>query len=556
MLGKTNEKAEKEFFEELTHAILSPSKNHRSRRIAGLEELQRRISSGSIQDKDKAIEILLDMAKKQGNNQPESSLIIRSLELCIQKYEEAFQTILKGLGGQEGQLFICFSKLVLSLDYNKKRQAIPYLVGFLMTRDALNSIGIKEVYDCLVSLGNEKLSKEIVNAVSPHLDAPSSKMCAIIYSTRLCAKFADNKLSPKIMGVLKKSMDGYFQAHQQEIERDICQFFERVEDDRSLLVLLDLLKVRTNYLHDHITRAVAKVLDTHPNSVEYLLEVLYDNRRNSQIIYAILECFIEMQDPKIPVHKLLDSIRLSWWKDPYLGLRRLLNLLFVKMGKMSKPTLFEIILDEEKFDFALECLKEIGMSNEELSKIFPSPPMLQIYNFLYSEQKKKIPKDLNLLWEEKEKLDEKIPGDTDRFEHLLLHIFASFNFATLNVAPMQIKSVDVVCFHPETLNFFILGCTTGTLQDDLIKMDSLMRKMQKKVPELFHKCSVTPIVAYSEVGNIHPSHEKYAAQNNIVIMQREDIDILLEMLITNRESREVIEYIKSLKEEQSSLPSM
>jgi len=184
-----------------------------------------------------------------------------------------------------------------------------------------------------------------------------------------------------MIDVVQRCKYGYFQGHNQEIERAICQFFERVEDDRSLLVLLDLLKVRTNYLHDHITSAIAKVLDTHPNSVEYLLEVLYDNRRNSQVIYGILECFIEMQDPKIPVHKLLDSIRFSWWKDPYLGLRRLLNLLFVKMGKMSKPTLFEIILDEEKFDFALECLKEIGISREELSKIFPEPPMKQVYKF-------------------------------------------------------------------------------------------------------------------------------------------------------------------------------
>ena len=162
---------------------------------------------------------------------------------------------------------------------------------------------------------------------------------------------------------------------------------------------------------------------------------------------------------------------------------------------------------------------------------------------------------MDLLWKEKEKLDRKIPGNYDRFEHLLLHIFSCFNFTTLNVAPLQMPCVDIVCFHPEFLDLFIIGCTTGTLQDDLVKMDSLVKKMQLKVPEIFRKCSVTPIVASSEVGNIHPSDEKYAAQNSIVIMQSEDVDKLLEMLITNRTSREVIEYIKSLKEEQSSLPS-
>jgi len=85
---------EKEFYKLLTHAIPTPSKDHRDKRIAGLVELQRRIASNSIKDKDEAIRILLDMARIQGNNQPESSLIIESLKLCINEYEEAFQIVL------------------------------------------------------------------------------------------------------------------------------------------------------------------------------------------------------------------------------------------------------------------------------------------------------------------------------------------------------------------------------------------------------------------------------------------------------------------------------
>jgi len=538
--------AEQELFSTLINVIPGPSEDHKSKRISGLEELRRRIDSNTLQNKDKAIKILLDMAKKQGDNRPESSLIIECFFLCIQKYKEAFQTILNGLGGQEDQLFICFSKIVLLINYNKKRQSIPHLVDFLISRDALNDYGVREVYDCLVSLGDEKLSQEIVKVTSPYLDSSLVNMCAIVYSVRLCSKFAGKELVPKMRDIVKKSKDDYFRDHSNEIERDVCHYFERVKDQNSLPILLDLLKVRTNYLHDHITRAVAKILDTSPNSVEYLIEALYDNRRNEQTIYVILECFIEMKAPKISARKILDSIRLNWWKE-HPGLRHKLKLLFVKMGKPSKPILFEIIQDEEKYDFALECLKEIGVSNEELSEIFPDPPMLQLYNFLYSEQKKKIPQTLNLLWKEKEKLSKKIPGDYDRFEHLLLHIFSCFNFVTLNVAPLSIPSMDIICFYPETFDLFIIGCTTGILQDDLAKMNSQVKKMQLKAPEIFRKCSVTPIVASSELGDIHPFNKKYAAQNNIVIMQRDDIDKLLEMLITNRTSRKAIEYIKSLK---------
>jgi len=544
---------EQKLFEMLMGVISGASKNQEAGRIAGLEELEKRILSNTLQNKEKAIKLLLDYAKVHGNNRPASSLITRCFVLCAQESEESFQIILDGVKGQEGQLFLCFSKAVLALDYKKKKNSIPVLIDFLMSGDSLNGVDISEVYECLVSLGDERLSKEIVKAASPYLNSSPVKMCKIIYSVRLCSKFAGKELLPNMIDVVKRSKDGYYKDHSQEIEKDVCQFFERVKNQNSLPILLDLLKVRTDYRYEYIVKAVAKVLDTHSNSVEHLIEVIYDNRRNIRMIYALLECFIEMQVPKIPVRKLLDSIRLNWWTERQ-GLGYQLKLLFVKMGKVSKPILFEIIKDDEKYDFALDCLKEIGVSNEELTKIFPDSPMLQVYNFLYSEQKKKNPETLDLLWREKTKLGKKMPGVYDRFEHLLLHIFSCFNFATLNVAPLSIPSIDIICFHPETVDLFIIGCTTGTLQDDLAKMDSQVKNMQLRVPEIFRKCSVTPIVASSELGDIHPFNEQYAAQNSIVIMQREDIDKLLEMLITNRTSRKVIKYIKSLKQEPSSDP--
>lgn len=378
---------EQKLFETLMGAISGSSDDQEARRIAGLEELQKRISSKTLQNKEKAIKVLLDYAKVHGNNRPASSIITSCLVLCAQESEESFQIILDGLKGQEGELFLCFSKVVLSLDYKKKKQSIPILIDFLMSRAILNGIGMNEVYDCLVSLGDEKLSQEIVKVASPYLKSSLVETCANIYSVRLCAMFAGHELLLNMIDVVKRSRDGYFRDHSHEIDRDVCHYFERVKDQNSLPILFDLLKVRTNYLHDHITRAVAKVLDTHPNSVEYLIEALYDNRRNKQSIYAILECFTEMQAPKISASKILDNIRLNWWKE-HPGLRYKLQLLFVKMGKLSIPILLEIMQDEEKYDFALECLKEIGVSNEELSKIFPESPMLQAYNFLYSEQKK------------------------------------------------------------------------------------------------------------------------------------------------------------------------
>ena len=165
---------EKDFFGILAHAVSGSSAEQRTLRLEGLEELQRRIRSDSIQDKNEAIAILLEMAKVQGNSQPESSLTIESFSLLTSKDANCFRSILNGLEDQppgvQNSLFLVFSKLVLQLDYDKKREGIAPLVRFLITRDALNEASVREVYDCLIQLGKERLSAEIVKAISRGLD--------------------------------------------------------------------------------------------------------------------------------------------------------------------------------------------------------------------------------------------------------------------------------------------------------------------------------------------------------------------------------------------------
>lgn len=539
---------EKDFFELLANAVSGSSEEHKRKRIEGLEELQKRISSNSIQDKNEAIRILLDMAKKHGNGRPESELITKSFLLFINEDGKCYQTILNGLEGrnkEENLLFLVFSKLVLQLDYKKKRAAIKPLVGFLMTRKSLNDLGVMEVYDCLVHLGNEKLDAEIVETTLPYLDSP--ELCEIIFSVRLCGKFANHALLSKMLTVLDKSMIGYFDGHYDEVERDICEFLKRVGDARSLTPLMKLLRMRSTGQgqRPHINEAIARVLDVNPLLFDGVLGVLYDEH-NENVIDDLLQSIEKMDKPKINVRKLLSMIRIDWWwRYPTNNFMRGI---LVKCGKQSKPALFEILRQGEarKYDFALQCLKAIGISNEELSAIFPKPPMLQIYNYFY-KGKKNFHEGLSQVWKEKGKIRGNVPGVTNWLEHLLLHVFLSFNFVTVNIAPLQIEAVDIVSFYPETLDLLIVGCTTGIMKDDLPKMDVLVKKMKIEMADLLNKCSITPIVVCSEIAAISPSDAQYAVQNHIVIMQPNHIDTLLEMLNTNRQSREVIEYIKSIK---------
>jgi len=534
---------EHELFDLLAHAASGSSANHRMKRIAGLEEIHKRIAQDSIQDKSRTVIVLLDLASEQGNNLPESFLIADSLSSLVKKHEELYRGVLDRLGeskdsDQEARLFLCFSEMVLSLDREKKTEAIKPLVNFLMTIEDPNQLGAWEIHNCLVSLAKEKLDSLVVREASPFLESP--RITTIVFSVRLCSKFADEKLLPTMLEVLQKSMRGYFGGHR-EIENDICQFLQRIRDLKSLGLLMKLLEQRSNEYFIPISKAMASILDAHPPSVNYVLDNLASLEHSDRnVMNAILRSFDEMNEP-IDARQLLSKIPTGWQNIPKDVLERIL----VKGAEKSKPVLFDLLGQDDKYEFALRCLKEIGISNDELSEIFPAPIVLEIYNFFYAG--KKNPMDLDQIWAQKNGLNQQVPGKKlKRLEHLLLHIFSSLNLVTLNVAPSNGKGVDIVCFYAETLDLLIIGCTTGTMKNDLQTMNSTVNEMRSRIRG-FSSCSVTPIVVSSEIASIPSSDVQYAYENGIVIMQRGHIDTLLEMLNTNRQARKVIEFVKSIR---------
>jgi len=538
--------SEEDFLGQFEYAASSPSDKYKDERIEGLEELLKRINSNSIRDINRATRILLNMAKFQRNNQPESSLTVDALTLILTKYGESFQTVLDTFAEHDEGIFL-FSKVVPSLDYNKKRQVIKPLVNFLMTENALTKLGVNETYACLMSLGKDGLNQEIVEAASPYLNSSIRKFGAILFSVKLCAEFGDQKLLPKMRAVLEKSTKGYFNGNYSDVERPICEFLKRVPDSQSFTPLIDLLKTRVIGEYSYICEAIASVLNANPSLVDNVLEKLYDERHNKSVVNSLLQSVAKTDKLRVDVPKLLSYVNLEWWWEH--PTRSYMQQILVKQGNLSKPVLLSILsqgasANPAKFEFALECLKTIGVSKDEISLIFKKPPMLQIYNFCRTG---KTPRNLMQMWEEKGKLgDEIFQGKITRLDHILFHAFVSFNFVTLNVDHAGVKGVDIVCFYPETLDLFILGCTTGTLKDDLVKIDATVKKMKAEMKELFDKCSVTAIVACSEIASIPTSDAQYAVQNQIVIMQPNHIDTLLEMLDTNRQPREVIDFVKRI----------
>jgi hypothetical protein len=539
---------EEELFEILRHAAVGSSEDHRRRRIASLGDLQKRIYSGCLHNEETARDILLEIAGKSGDSSPESSIIADSLSALMNKNDIHFRQVLIGLKAskeEEQRLFQVFSKLVLKLDYDKKKEAIGSLVDFLVNSDSVNRTGTREVFGCLVDLGNQKLGAEIVCVTAPKLDLVF-ETCSIFFSVQLCSRFAGPEVMEKMLNVLEKSLSGYYDGQSPVIEREICEYIKRVDGLEDSVPLLNLIKKRSSETLQYASEALATVLDENTACIDYVFEWLYEER-DVNVINNVLRSFLEMKKQlKEPdLHKLLEKIRIEWWNN--YPVRDTMPNLLEKSGEESKRILFEMIKHKEKYDLALSCLKKIGVSRDELSAIFSKPPMLQIYHHFYKDSKCSL-EDLNkILKEEKPKLSDNLSGNTNRLEHLVFHILSSFNFVVLNVAPLKKLTVDVIGFYPETLDLLVIGCTTGTLKDDLAKMDEAVKKMRQEMPDLTKTLSTTPVVVVTSDASIFQTDEEYASRNDIIILQKADLDILLEMLATNRSPREATEYIKSRK---------
>jgi len=543
---------ESQLMDQLQDSIKDSSKGQQIKRISCLEEILRRINSGSFEDLSNLVKITLDTATSYGCDQPESALITDILEAAINEDLEILKMIIEHVHRQvesESHLFIVFSKLVLKLDYKKRQQTLKTLVKFLVKSDILNRAGTSEVYNCLIQIGKEKLGAKIVEIVTPFLD--SLETSPIIYSVRLCSEFAGKEQIDKMVGVLEKSMKEYYGARHVEIERRLCRYFERIGDPNSLPHLLNLLRYRGEENTNDKSKAIASILNAHPYKIDYVLDVLYDVRDDKKLVDGILKALEDAEIAIINAHRLLSNIRIKYWFES--PTRFYVKRILVRGGQSSKPVLFDMMKDEEKCEYALECLKEIGVSTDELVQVFSEPLMLQVYKFVYSQKGSRFPQDLNVLWSDRDRLGGNIPGNTSRLEHLILHIFSSFSFVTLNVAPLGLESVDIICFLPETLDLIIIGCTTGVLKDDLKKLDAFVTKMHKEMPNLFETCKVTPMMVTSKPATVYPSDAKYARQTEMVILQDYDIDKLLEMLSTNRKPRSVIEFIEKRKWEVTDL---
>jgi hypothetical protein len=538
-VGHESDSTEERLLEKLEQILTDTSSFGNSWRIQLLEELESMLKSGRVANKEKAFELLIDIAKLFADGEITSSLVQSCLFSLIEADATFFSRTLEELSKQKVTIII-LSNLVMELDYKKKKEAIKALVDSLMNFGVEEQRGT-EICGRLVHLGNENLAGEIVKTSSPYLDASISKPSAIIYSLQLCSKFADRTLTPKMLDLIEKAEKGLFGNQKTRILTEICNFIEKTHDPTFLSRLVKLSEdpISRNV---GVSKSLAGILNASPDSVEFIIEFLYEtkNRHAVEIIIPALE----QSEVKVDVKKLLQALQKGGKRKYPLGWQ--IENVIVRSGKRANPSLIELMKNDEDYEFGLDALKKIGISEEELYAIFPKSPMLQLYNFFYGKLGRN-PCKFDIMLKKPKELGQEISGKKQtNLDFLVMNLFSCFNLVTMQIDSSGKKGADVLCFNDETLDVLIIGCTTGTIKDDLKTLDALLGEMENEIPDIFSKCKVTPLIFSTGTPSFVASDVKDANQMNAILLGIEELNKIVEMLNTGRSSKDLLNFLNEV----------
>jgi len=521
--------SEEEILESLNQNISGSSACQEVRLIC-LDELRKR---RKIKRVDAVMEALLKMAKVRCRSTPESSMVVELISRLANLEESAFQRLLNTMISIQDDLLYCFAKIIRNLEDAKKKICIPRLLSFLMMYDSFTNI-TKEMYRTLVGVENKDIKKDIVKATLPYLK--TADPFKVVYGVKITSKLASEFIS-ELELVTKRTLNGWYVGYREEILKNICNYFRRIKDEKSIPYLLQIL--RSDFENEVVPTALASIIDTHPKTINQIWEFLEKEKEHYP---SILGAFAEMETD-IDLERLFSvvDIDLNKWRP-----KEALKKIMIKAGERAKPLLFELVKDRNqvRYAFAVECLEETGVSIEEYSNVFEKSPILQIYEFFHRKRKSLL---LENLWIEQDKLRNPIKNaQMDNFEYFIHHFFSALGFVTMFLDPSGKKGVDLVAFHPNRPYILVVGCTTGIIKGDLQKMNSTLIDMEEALAEIFAKYKILPMVITSKKAMITPDDFEYAGENKIAILTHKETTTLLKMLRTNRGSDEIIKHIKQL----------
>jgi hypothetical protein len=527
---------EKELLDILTSTSGNTGTDAHHLRVELLSEI---LARPSIVDQQGCLAVVIDIARKHGSSKPEGLMISQLLRALVAKNPYLLSSLLLEFRNKELSLQFtsCATVVIKGLGVDEKGFSIEYLTSALLAQPSVTGVA-NDLIDALSSMSEPRLAAEITRTLAPELT--KADPVRVLLSIRVLSRIGSRDLINLVLSVLERALDDWYGVQTAEIQFHVLTYLARNPDEKALPSLMKLMQVRPSgelvaTLKSFQYPSVASTL------LELLQESMNDFRRYETMRWTSMA--LSEIDPKlIDVKKLITNDSIFKNSEPRFHAKKVM----LALGEQAKPLLIDLLKDDkpERFEFALECLAEIGLTADEASGVFKENPANSLYEFFYG--KKMID-----IWDETDSatLGSTLKrSDLKKIDYFVLSLLSAFNLLTIYVDPSGKPGVDVLGLSLSSPHLIVAGATSGPLKDDVSKLLRTLSDMRTKIGELMARHVVFPVIfTLTPIQNLSPNDLELARQNGVIVLGRDDIGKVLSMARLGRSTRELIAFLGSKK---------
>ena len=528
--------------DELFDIILDASRDAHDEIVLALESL---ISRNRIDHPQRALEVLLSAARNLGTSRPEGPMIARLMGYVIKRHPDLFERFLDILQNTQQTMFLIgfAAQFVKTVPFELKSQSIPALADLLFKQSSIDKPS-DYIIDTLTSFEDNSLNEKVASRMIPEL--LGSNPLKVLFATRVLSKTAGLNASQQMLLVLRRSLDGWYDGHDGSVQDYVSIYLERCPDESALPLLRSLILVRFTLPQIQMFRSFrfASVADM-------LLEMIEENNTvNRQLADWCVVALAQIGPSAFDFKRLIayDFLFTDNWNSRYY-----IKQMILSMKEAAKPILFNLLKDqdERKYQFARECLSEIGVTLDEMANEFPENPANELYRFFY-------PKDtIEEIWKGKgsREIGGSIGTPPRRFDLFVISLLSSFNFQVLYVDSANKPGVDIVALSPASNHMIIAGNTISSLKNDVNNLSATYQEMKETIGGLMRRFITYPVIFSASKSPTTPDESEFAKQLGIIVLDGDSIHALLTFSRTGRTSRHLIDFLHSNRQKAMGLPS-
>jgi hypothetical protein len=451
------------------------------------------------------------------------------------------------------EVMVLAAAVIRGLGPSQQDYIAPTVLELAMNRGELPKA--TSLMECLRSISSSTAIQSMVSQLNDYLKrgTPARVLSAAHVARRISSP--DNL--EMMLSALEKSTKGWYKPHNEQIQAEICGYLKDHPDGRATTSLIEILRKDISPEASAAVLALSnkdvvdKLLDLMENSLKE--HFLNPNGMSWQTAIGCCRLLPEFDSSLVDFKRLFSMGQLFGWTDSAYSMRKAA----VKAGKPVQPLLFDLLKSagSDQYSFAMTCLDEMGVSIDEISAVFEPPPMVQLIDFFYPNSSPQS------LWREKTGLGSTLRQvSVNSFEELVERLLNSFNILTLHVDKGRKAGkpgVDLICLSPVGSRLLVVGVTSGMVKDDLEKLESTVRELKTKLPDLTSRFRVIPLVfTKAESASLTPSQRGYADEKAILVLTSEDIEPLIILSRTGRSAKDFIEFLRKRNAEVMSRQSV